>query len=131
MEKSIWEIERTTYPYLSNNKSYDILIIGGGLTGISMCYYLKDTGYNVCLIEQNKLLSSTTLKTTAKLTYLQQDTLSKIKKAYNEKTANSYLTSQIEAINNIKNIIDSESINCNLEKNDSYLFAIDKKNEKK
>ena len=51
---------------------WDILIIGGGITGITTAYYLKDSGYKVLLIDKGKIGNGTTGKTTAKITYLQK-----------------------------------------------------------
>ena len=129
--KSIWNVNVKEYPSLKENKYFDILIIGGGITGISICYYLKECKYKIGLIEQNKLFSSTTLNSSAKLTYLQKDILSKISKNRNIDIALEYLNSQIDAINNIKNIIKKEKIDCDLDKNDSFLFTLNKKNKNK
>ena len=62
---------------------YDVLIIGGGITGISTAYHLIDSGLKVCLVEKNLIGSGVTSRTTGKLTYLQEDICSRINKNNN------------------------------------------------
>ena len=49
---SIWlkVVLETNYKTLKENIDTDILVIGGGMTGISLLYELKDTQKKVCLI---------------------------------------------------------------------------------
>lgn len=131
MEKSIWEKEEKHYPCLEKNSSCDVLIVGGGITGISLAYYLKDTSQKVIVLEQNKIGHSTTMKSTAKLTYLQQDIALKIKNNVGFRAARDYVYAQINAIEEMVRIIQKENISCHLEKNDSYLFVNEEKNQKK
>ncbi len=121
---SIWnDIERKKYPILNENKNVDILIIGGGITGINALYNLKNTNLNVILVEQNEIASSVTSRSTGKLSYLQNDLIDKIRKKCGDKIASKYLQSQKEAIEKIVNVIKKEKINCDLEKVDSYLYT--------
>ena len=80
MDKSIFDDIKEDFPKLNESITCDILIVGGGLTGLSLAYYLKDENTSTILIEQGKLASSTTRRSTAKLTYFQQDILSNIQK---------------------------------------------------
>ena len=122
--KSIWLSNKyKSYPKLDKNKEVDILIIGGGLTGISTLYHLRNTNLNIMLVEQNKIGTSTTGNSTGKLTILQNDLIDKIRNKYNDNTALFYLKSQIDAINNIVNVINKEKISCDLTKTDSYLYT--------
>ena len=88
----------------------DVLIIGGGLTGISTLYHLKDSELKVVLVEQNKLGMGVTANSTGKLTYLQDSMYNKIWKKYDKKIAAKYLESQVEAIDIAKDIINSNDI---------------------
>lgn len=131
MEKCLWKVERDSYPELKESLNCDVLIVGGGITGISLAYYLKDSNKNVVLIERKKFGEATTMKSTAKLTYLQQDIALKIKKCQGFEKAKAYIESQIEAIEEVLKIVKEENIACQIEKNISYLYVKDKKNEKK
>ena len=122
---SIWEdsIKIKNYNKLNRNIKTDILIIGGGITGISTLYHLDNTKYKVTLVEQNRIGMSTTSKSTGKLTYLQNDLLTIIKNVHGEKILLDYINSQKEAINNIKGLIEKLNIDCNLEKTSSEIYT--------
>ena len=81
MNKSIWldSIKKYNYPTLNNDCECDILIIGGGITGVSCAYHLKNCNKKVILVESNLIAHGTSGKTTGKLTFLQDDILNKIK----------------------------------------------------
>ena len=81
---SIWKdnYKETNYKELNKDIEVDVLIIGGGITGISSLFYLKDSNLKVALVEQNKIGLSTTGNSTGKLTYLQNDLTDKQKKYY-------------------------------------------------
>lgn len=123
--KSIWEdtVETINYPKLNKNQVVDVLIIGGGISGISSLYHLKDEKLKVMLVEQNKLGFSITGKSTGKLSFLQNDLLDKIRFGLGNNVLKMYLKSQKDAINLIINTIKSEKINCDLEKVDSHLYT--------
>ena len=53
-----------------NQIETDILIIGGGITGLTTAYFLKDTNYKITLIDKSKLGMGVTSKTTAKISYV-------------------------------------------------------------
>ena len=120
--KSIWSDTKISknYSCVSNDINTDILIIGGGMTGVNILYNLKDK--DVILVERNKIGSGVTLNTTGKLTYLQDNIYNNIIKNYDEKKASLYLKSQIEAIDIIRNIIESNNIECDFNKKKSYVF---------
>ena len=106
----------------------DILIIGAGITGLTTAYLLKDTNHKITIIDKGKIVNGITLKTTAKISYLQQDIYRKLTKMHGEHTSKLYYDSQKEAINIITKIIKDNNINCNLEKVESILLAKEDKN---
>jgi len=106
-------------------------IIGGGITGLSIAYFLKDTDYKITLVDKTNLYSGVTSKTTAKITYLQGTIYQTLKSYFNESISKKYLDSQIEGITLLTKIINENNIECDLEKSPSILFAIDKNNNKK
>ena len=101
----------------------DILIIGGGITGLSTAYFLQDK--KVILIDKGKIGYGKTSYSTGKLTYLQDSLLKDSKEK-----ENLYLSSQIEAIKLIKDIIIENRIKCNYESNSSFLYATNKKEKR-
>ena len=127
---SIWKdtINKKEYPKLNGNKNVDVIIIGGGITGISTLYELRDSKLNVILVEQNKIAMSTTANNTGKLNYLQNDLLDKIRTNFDDKTIAKYIKSQQYAIDLITDIITKENIKCDLQKTNAFLYT-NKENE--
>ncbi len=132
-KKSIWldNISTPNYKVLNQDLKVDILIIGGGITGLSTLYYLKNTNQKVCLVESNLVGNGITGKSTGKITYLQQTIYQDLEQKYSLDVAKLYLDSQKVAIEEITKIIKKEKISCNLEKVNSYLYAQNEEELKK
>jgi len=122
---SIWKenILNNNYPTLNKNKNVDVLIIGGGITGISTLYHLNKSNLNIMLVEQNKIGCGTTLNSTGKLTIMQNDLIDKIRKSFNDEIALKYIKSQEYAINQISKVIETEKIDCNLTKTPAIIYT--------
>ena len=132
--KSIWEeYSKTTNNNIKplKNIETDILIIGGGITGLTTSYFLKDTNKKITIIDKSLIGRGVTSKSTAKISFLQQDIYGKLTKMHNSKIAREYYNSQKEAIDILTKIIKNNKIECNLEKVDSVLFARKDSNYKK
>lgn len=132
--KSLWEDNyKKNNLKIKNNISFDtdILIIGGGITGITTAYLLRNSNFKITLIDRGKIGMGISSKSTAKVSYLQGTIYQDLEKYFSKNISKLYLGSQLDAINMIKSIVDSEKIDCNLEKVDSFLFTTDEKNIKK
>lgn len=127
--QSIWvnNIKDKTTEKLNKNIDVDVLIIGGGLTGISTSFFLKDSKLNIALIEQDRVGFGVSARTTGKLTFLQELIYQKLESNFNYDIALSYLNSQKEAIKLVIDNIKKYNIDCNLCKNSSYTFTNDEK----
>lgn len=60
--------ELSSYPALEHNLDVDVLIVGGGITGLTTAEILSKEQLNVALIEASRFVSGTTGHTTAKVT---------------------------------------------------------------
>ena len=67
---SIWTdgIKDVRMDSLKENIECDILVIGGGIAGLSTVYNLKDSGKRIVLIDKNKCGMGATSCNTGKLT---------------------------------------------------------------
>lgn len=123
--KSIWtkDIHLKEVNNLKDNIDVDVLIIGGGLTGISCAYYLKDNNLKIAVVEKNSVGMGVTSRTTGKINYLQETIYSDLEERYSYDVAKRYYESQVLAISEFERIIKNEEINCNFEQVKSYIFT--------
>lgn len=119
------------YPKITNNSEYDLVIVGGGISGISLAYRLNNSNLKVALLESDTLGSKTTGHTTGKVTYLHGAIVGDIAETYDYITARLYLDSNIEAYQEIKKIIEDKQIDCDFNENIAYIGANDPTNVKK
>ena len=68
---SIWNknIKNRKIKELDKNIEVDILIVGGGITGMTTAYFLKEK--DVCVVDANRIGHGVTLNSTAKINYFQ------------------------------------------------------------
>ena len=127
---SIWEenSDKKKYRKLKRNINVDVLIIGGGITGISTAYFLRNTKLKVAVVESNEIGRGVTAKSTGKITYLQGIIYSELCKSYNFEVAKEYYYSQDLAISLLRDIILTENIECNLDKVKSVVFTENSEN---
>ena len=97
---NIWldGFDKNTCPKLNKDIEVDVLIIGGGITGISTAYHLINKNLKVCLVEKNNIGCGVTSRTTGKLTYLQENIYSKLVNFHGREKAKLYLDSQRDAV---------------------------------
>ena len=125
--KTLWQnINMHKFKTIDKDMSCDILIIGGGITGLNTLYALKDK--DVILVEKNTIGSGITARSSAKITFLQENIYSKINDI---NKAQKYYECNKLAINTLVHIINKENINCDLEKVKSYLYTTNINNIKK
>lgn len=124
--RSLWinnKIENKKLSKLNQDIECDVLIIGGGMAGLSVAYNLMDCDKNVVLIEKNICGMGATSKNTGKLTWMQGLVYNKLSKNYNDEVAKLYFDSQVDAINHVKKIIMDNNIKCHFDKTKSYVFS--------
>jgi glycine/D-amino acid oxidase-like deaminating enzyme/nitrite reductase/ring-hydroxylating ferredoxin subunit len=115
---------KASYPRLQQSISADVLIIGGGITGITCAYCLAMKGLKPVLVEAGALADGTTGNTTGKITVQHDIIYYKIKEKYGLKAAKSYADSQSSALNFVINAVQKESIDCQLTQNTAYVYAV-------
>ena len=128
MNKSFWQQNSKTphFPNLNQDLNVDILIIGGGLSGAMVSYYLKESTYKIAVIEKNQFGSHSSGHSTAKITCLHGLILQQIAQSYNYEQAYLYYLSNKEAMQDIEHIISKEQIDCDFQKNTAYIYTDDK-----
>lgn len=115
--------ENIEYKKLEENIKTDICIIGGGLTGVTTAYNLSKYKIKTVLIDKGKIGMQTSGNSTAKITSQHGLIYKYLIDSKGRDFARKYYEANEEAIKNIKNIIDSENIDCEFEYQPSYVFT--------
>jgi len=129
---SLWQ--DNTLPYQAKNKSvdneYDVVIVGGGITGITTAMLLQDAGKRCLLIEAYQLGFGTTGGTTAHLNTLLDTPYTTLITNFGKEGAKQVARAATEAIRSIKDNIHRYGIDCGFEEQEAFLFACDEKQSK-
>src|SRR5690554_5548796 len=88
-----------------NDKNYDVLIIGAGITGLTTAYLLKDSGYKIGIIDSTKIGYGVTGYTTAKITVQHNVFYDYLINSFSLEEAKRYLKANEEGLRLIKSII--------------------------
>ncbi len=126
---SLWQ--KTVDPYQPLHttplqRNFDIVIIGGGITGVSTALQLQKAGKSCLLLEANNLCFGTTGGTTAHLNTLLDSSYNDISSNFGKEKAKLVADSVKEAINLVRKNIADYNIDCGFEEKDAFLFAQNK-----
>lgn len=121
-----WTYEHVKkYPALTDDIQCDVLIVGGGVGGVSLAYFLaKSTNKKVVLVEKNTIGSGATGHSAGMLlAEAESVTLPILSGLADPSTAAEYWNAQIETIEIVKQIIATEQIQCDAEVEPLYILA--------
>lgn len=107
---------------LIENISVDVVIVGGGISGLSTAYILSRSGKSVAVIEDGYIGSGETGHTTAHITHALDDRYFNLEKTFGTDGAIQAAESHTKAIDLIESVVDKEGIDCDFERLDGYLF---------
>lgn len=102
--------------------STEVLVIGGGIGGLTTAYCLAKSGKKVVLVEDGYLGSGESGRTTAHITYALDDRYYDIERYFGLEKAKIIANSHVEAIDFIEKTVIDENIDCNFRRVDGYLF---------
>lgn len=106
-------------------KIVDVLIVGGGITGLSTALELQRAGKQCLLIEASTIGFGTTAGTTAHLNTYIDTTYDHIEKDFGEKNAQLVFQATSEAIALLKKNVDEFQIDCGFSYRNGYVFSQD------
>ncbi|WP_404451846.1 FAD-dependent oxidoreductase [Virgibacillus necropolis] len=111
------------FPQLDKDIQVDVVIVGGGITGITSAYLLANEGLKVAVLEADRLLNGTTGHTTAKITAQHDLIYDELITNMGKSKAKLYYEANTEAINFIKKTVEQQQIDCDLSTQDAYMYA--------
>ncbi len=122
---SIWSNTTNLKPFeqLKKDIHTDVLIIGGGITGILCAYMLEQANVNYILVEADRICSGITKNTTAKITSQHGLIYYKLVQKYGIEKAHMYLEANELSLEQYRNLC--QSIDCDFESKDSFVYSLD------
>ena len=123
MMDSIWfeNIQMPSFLQLDGNLQTDVLIIGGGLTGLLCAWKLTRAGVDCVVIEQNRIMSGVSGRTTAKLTAQHGLIYEKLLKTHGLEKTKLYWQANWDAVTELAEI--AQSLDCDFQFQNSYLYT--------
>ena len=121
---SIWEetASRPSFEALKGNKRTDVLIIGGGMTGLLCAHWLKKAGVDCLLVEADRICGGVTANTTAKITLLHGLLYDRLLRRLGEERARLFLQAQRRACDAYGELCGE--IPCDYERKDAYVYSL-------
>jgi glycine/D-amino acid oxidase-like deaminating enzyme/nitrite reductase/ring-hydroxylating ferredoxin subunit len=116
------EIDPLVFETLGQDIDIDVLVIGGGIAGLTTAYCLSKQGLRVALAEDGYLASGETGRTSGHLSAALNDRYTEIEKVFDQPTASLAAQSHTAAIEWMANTIQEHHIDCHFKYVDGYLF---------
>ena len=114
--------KKTDLPLKKHLKT-DVVIVGGGLTGLLSAYLLRKSGKSIILLEKGKIGRGATALTTAFITQVIDTPFSELITIFGLMSARRIVDSHGDAIVFLKNIIRDEKMDCDFTECSNFLYA--------
>jgi len=111
-----------SFSALGTNEEADVVIVGGGLAGLTVAYCLVKAGKKIVLVEDGYIGSGETGRTTAHLVTALDNRYYKLEANFGEEKTRLIAMSHAAAIDFMENAVKREHIDCEFERLNGYLF---------
>src|ERR671915_2616987 len=101
----------------------EVCVIGAGIAGVSTGYLLAKAGRRVVVLEDGAVGGGETGRTTAHLSNALDDRYHVLERLHGQEGARLAAASHAAAIDRIESIVGTESIACDFQRLDGYLFV--------
>lgn len=108
------------YPQLAGERSCDVVVVGGGIVGVTAALSLAEHGMQVVLLEKNHIATGDTGLTTGFLTRVPDASLPGLRKRYGTEFIKRLFTAARSTQKGVVQFIESERIECDFAPLDSY-----------
>lgn len=121
---SYWldSIEPVKFAPLTTNIKTEIVVVGGGISGLSVAYCLAKAGRMVVVVEDGFIGSGESGRTTAHVVNALDDRYSEIERILGEEKCRLAAESHTRAIDFIETVSREENIECDFVRLDGFLF---------
>ncbi len=105
--------------------TYDVIVVGSGITGLSTALELAERGSRVALLEAGQVCSGVTAYTTAKVTSLHGLTYDGLVRHRGKELAQAYADANQAAITQVAAWIERYGIDCDFSRRPAYTYTTD------
>lgn len=124
---SLWssDAEATSYSPLAGDIDVDVVVVGGGITGMTTALMCKDAGRSVAVLEADRIASGTTGGTTGKVTSQHDLFYATALQELGEAAARRYADANQAAIATVRELADRHGIDPYASELPSYVYTRD------
>jgi glycine/D-amino acid oxidase-like deaminating enzyme/nitrite reductase/ring-hydroxylating ferredoxin subunit len=116
LNPSIWVAEGSeqAFPALDGDRRTDVVVVGAGITGLTLARMLVDAGAGVVVVDAGPVCAGATGYTTAKVTALHRLIYGELTDRHGEERARAYAAANQAAVERVAAFAESDGIDCNL-----------------
>jgi len=114
-EGSFWlkTCPATDFPTLERGEEVDVVVLGGGIAGITVATLCKDAGHTVAVLEADRIVKDVTVGTTAKISAAPNLVYDSLLSRFGKATAQKIALANMNAVEKIAGIVRERKIDCN------------------
>ncbi|MDP9043137.1 MAG: FAD-binding oxidoreductase, partial [Bacteroidota bacterium] len=123
--KSLWQNNIRTYkpgPFDAGDQIFDVLIVGGGITGVTTAWELQQAGQKCLIAEAKNLCFGTTGGTTAHLNNFFDTSYAEVISDFGKQEAKILALAATEALSLYKKNIQTLAIDCEFHEGEGVLY---------
>jgi glycine/D-amino acid oxidase-like deaminating enzyme len=113
----------TNFPKLGKKLKVDVVILGGGIAGITTATLLKEKGHTVAVIEADRIVKGVTVGTTAKISMAPNMIYSKLILNIGKSKAQDFANANIKAVEKVADIVRKRNIDCEFQRLPLYIYT--------
>src|SRR5690606_16640976 len=124
--KSVWQDQIRSFSVITPQlATFDVVIVGGGITGVSTALALQKAGKKCLLVEAANIAFGTSGGTTAHLNDFFDTSFAQAIRKFGGEKAHLLKKCGGDAMRIIENNILDNNIQCDFEKKNAFVFALD------
>ena len=127
LRQTLWnqQDQKVTYPKLEKDAGFDVIVVGAGISGLSIAYNLLKAGKSVVVLESRVVGAGMTGRSTAHIMPWFDDYYHILEKLHGFENTKHVAASHLKAIDWIEQTVNEEKIDCNFSRVDGYLYPHD------